>query len=114
MGILNILIVASGVAFVFYGISYFTSPIMKAEFIRFGLAKFGTLTAVLEIIGGLGLILGLFVPVLLLISSAGLAVLMLFGFITRLYIKDSILVSLPAFLFMIINGYIFLKTANFL
>lgn len=87
---------------------------MKAEFIRFGLAKFGTLTAVFEITGGLGLLLGLFIPFLLLISSAGLALLMLFGFITRLYIKDSIWVSLPAFLFMLLNIYIFMVTANLL
>lgn len=87
---------------------------MKAEFVRFGLAKFGAITAVFEIAGGLGLLLGLFIPFLLLISSAGLAVLMLFGFITRLYIKDSILVSLPALLFMLINSYIFLAAANLL
>lgn len=87
---------------------------MKAEFERFGLAKFGTLTAILEIAGGLGLLLGFFVPFLLLISSAGLALLMLFGFITRLYIKDSLWVSLPALAFMLINSYIFLETANLL
>lgn len=87
---------------------------MKAEFVRFGLAKFGSLTAVFEITGGLGLLLGLYVPFLLLISSAGLALLMLFGFITRLYIKDSIWASLPAFLFMVLNSYIFLITANLL
>ncbi|MFN4761987.1 DoxX family protein [Gillisia sp. Q332] len=114
MGILHILIIVSGISFLFYGVSYFTSPSMKAEFIRFGLAKFGTLTAVFEITGGLGLLLGLFIPFLLLISSAGLALLMLFGFITRLYIKDSIWVSLPAFLFMLLNIYIFMVTANLL
>lgn len=112
MGILHILIIVSGVSFLFYGVPYFTSPFMKAEFIRFGLAKFGTITAVFEIVGGLGLLL--FVPFFFLISSAGLALLMLFGFITRLYIKDGIWVSLPAFLFMVINAYIYLVTANLL
>ncbi|MFO7718876.1 MAG: DoxX family protein [Gillisia sp.] len=114
MSILHILIVISGVSFLFYGVSYFTSPSMKAEFVRFGLAKFGTLTAVFEIAGGLGLLLGFFVPFLLLISSAGLALLMLFGFITRLYIKDGFWVSLPALIFMLLNSYIFLVTANLL
>ena len=112
MGILHILIIISAGSFLFYGVSYFTSPFMNAEFVRFGLAKFGTLTAGLEIAGGLGLLLGLVVPFLLLISSAGLALLMLVGFITRLYIKDNIWVSLPALLFMFINSYIFLVIAN--
>lgn len=87
---------------------------MKAEFKRFGLEKVAILTAVLEIIGGFGLLLGFFIPFLLLISSAGLALLMLLGFITRLYIKDSIWVSLPALLFMFLNAYIFLASANLL
>jgi hypothetical protein len=32
---------------------------MKSEFIRFGLGKFGTLTAILEIVGAIGLLVGL-------------------------------------------------------
>jgi len=32
---------------------------------------------------------------------------MLLGFIVRLKIKDSILLSLPSFAFMIFNGYLF-------
>jgi uncharacterized membrane protein YphA (DoxX/SURF4 family) len=108
MGVLQILVIFSGISFLYYGVTYFTSPNMKAEFKRFGLEKVAILTAVLEITGGLGLLLGLFVPFLLYISSAGLALLMLLGFITRLYIKDSIWVSLPALFFMFLNIYIFL------
>jgi len=108
MGVLQILVIFSGISFLYYGVTYFTSPFMKAEFKRFGLEKVAMLTAVLEITGGLGLLLGLFVPFLLYISSAGLALLMLLGFITRLYIKDSIWVSLPALFFMFLNIYIFL------
>ena len=114
MGVLKILVIFSGISFLYYGVTYFTSPFMKAEFKRFGLEKVAMLTAVLEITGGLGLLLGLFVPFLLLISSAGLALLMLLGFITRLYIKDSVWVSLPALLFMFLNAYIFLVSANLL
>ena len=32
---------------------------MKSEFKRFGLEKFGTITAILEIMGGVGLVIGL-------------------------------------------------------
>ena len=91
----------------FYGIAYFRSAEMKSEFKRFGLEKAGTLTAVLELLGSFGLLIGLMFPFILLVSAGGLAILMLLGVIVRLKIKDSILVTLPAFFFMIVNAYIF-------
>jgi len=91
----------------FYGIAYFRSAEMKSEFKRFGLEKAGTLTAVLELLGSFGLLIGLKFPFILLVSAGGLAILMLLGVIVRLKIKDSILVTLPAFFFMIVNAYIF-------
>lgn len=109
MRILDILIMLSGISFLVYGITYFSSPHMKSEFVRFGLAKFGILTAVLEILGALGLIIGLLDNFILLISSGGLAILMFFGFLARLRVKDSLLVSLPAILYMSLNAYIFLR-----
>jgi hypothetical protein len=61
-----------------YGIAYFTTTNMKNEFIRFGLGKFGTL-AILEIVGAIGLLVGLLYNAILLISSGGLALLMFLG-----------------------------------
>lgn len=90
-----------------YGISYFTSVKMKSEFKRFGLEKVGALTAILEILGALGLLLGLKLRPILLISSGGLALLMLLGVAVRISVKDGIWVSLPAFFFMLLNAYIF-------
>lgn len=80
---------------------------MKSEFRRFGLEKFGLLTAVLEIVGALGLLAGFMFNVILLISSGGLALLMFFGVLVRLRVKDSFWVSLPALLFMGLNAFIF-------
>ncbi len=114
MRILDILIMLSGLSFLVYGITYFSSPHMKSEFVRFGLVKFGILTAVLEILGALGLIIGLFNNFILLIASGGLAILMLFGFLARLRVKDSLLVSLPAILYMALNAYIFFRTMEIL
>lgn len=80
---------------------------MKNEFKRFGLEKLGTFIAILELLGALGLLVGLkFVPILL-ISAGGLAVLMFFGIIVRIKVKDSLWVSLPAIFFMLLNAYIF-------
>jgi hypothetical protein len=41
------------------------------------------------------------------ISSGGLALLMFFGVIARLRVKDSLWVSLPALLYMGLNAFIF-------
>ena len=107
MTFLNILIVISSVSFLLYGISYFTTTNMKIEFKRFGLEKFGALTAILEILGALGLLLGMSFQPILLISSGGLTILMLLGVMVRIKMKDSLLVSTPATIYMLLNACIF-------
>jgi hypothetical protein len=107
MGVAKILILISSLSFFTYGISYFVSPHMKSEFVRFGLPKFGIPTSVLELLGAVGLLIGLLNNYILLISSAGLALLMFLGFLVRLMVKDSFWVSLPAILYMVLNAYIF-------
>ena len=107
MTFLNILIVISSVSFLIYGISYFTTPNMKIEFKRFGLEKFGALTAILEILGALGLLLGIRFNPILLISSGGLDILMFLGVIVRIKMKDSLLISTPAAIYMLLNACIF-------
>jgi hypothetical protein len=85
---------------------------MKEEFNRYGLRRFQKLTGVLEVLGALGLLLGLKFKILLTISAAGLALLMLLGFGVRIKIKDSFVQSFPAFFYMLLNFYIFYKTLN--
>ena len=90
-----------------YGIAYLVSTKMKSEFKRFGLEKIGTLTAVLELLGATGLLVGLQSNILLLISSAGLGLLMFFALLVRIRVKDSLFVSIPAISYLIINATIF-------
>ena len=85
---------------------------MKSEFKRFNLEKLGLLTIVLELIGAVGLLIGLLYNPILLISSGGLAVLMFLGTIVRIRLKDGLWVRLPALFYMCLNGYIFLETIN--
>ena len=85
---------------------------MKKEFKRFGLEKIGLTTVLLEIIGALGLLVGLKFYFFLMISSLGLALLMLAGLIVRIKLKDSIWISLPAFFYMMLNTYIFWLSMN--
>jgi hypothetical protein len=104
---ITIAAVVSSFSFFAYAFSYFSSPHMKNEFKRFGLEKLGLTTVLLEILGALGLLVGLKFYFLLMISSLGLALLMLAGLIVRIKLKDSIWISLPAFFYMVLNTYIF-------
>jgi hypothetical protein len=80
---------------------------MKDEFKRFGLEKFGIIIAILELVGAMGLLVGLMFNAVLLISSVGLSLLMLLGIIVRIKVKDKFLVLLPALIFMLLNLLIF-------
>lgn len=107
MSLLNVLVFISSLSFLGYGVAYFNSTKMKSEFKRFGLAKVGALTATLEILGALGLLVGLKFNPILLVSAGGLAVLMLLGVAVRIKVRDTLWVTMPALFFMILNTYIF-------
>jgi hypothetical protein len=80
---------------------------MKDEFKRYGLEKFAFLTSTLQILGASGLIVGLKFQQILTLSSGGLALLMFLGVMVRLKIKDGFWKSLPAFLYFLLNTYLF-------
>jgi len=105
----TICIVVSSLSFFAYVLSYFISPHMKSEFKRFNLEKLGLIIILFQFIGALGLLVGLVFSSILILSSFGLFLQMLLGLIVRIKLKDSLWVSLPAFFFMILNGYIFLN-----
>ena len=65
----TLLVLFSGVSFVVYGVLLFTSTKMQNEFKRFGLERFTKVTGLLELLGGIGLFLGLKYNFILLISS---------------------------------------------
>ena len=112
MDFLNLCVLVSSLSFFAYAVSYFTSPHMKKEFERFGLKKIGLFTIVLEFLGAAGLIVGLIYNPILVISSLGLALLMLVGLLVRIRLKDNIRISLPAFFYMGLNTYIFIESIN--
>jgi DoxX-like family len=110
MNFITICVFISGLSFLFYGISYFVAPKMKSEFKRFNLEKLGLLVIILEICGALGLLFGLWFKPLLIFSSGGLSLLMFLGIIVRMRLKDSLLITIPALFFMLINAYIFYES----
>ncbi len=112
MSVITIAVLISSLSFLIYAFSYFKTPYMKNEFKRFGLEKLGLTTVLLEIIGAIGLLVGLKFYFFLMISSLGLALLMSAGVIVRIKVKDSFWISLPAIFYMVLNTYIFWLSIN--
>ncbi len=111
MTVINIILIfCSGISFVIYGYLLLFSVKMRIEFKRFGLEKFQKLTGILQLLGGLGLLVGLITKLILLISSGGLALLVLIGFGVRLKIKDGFWLTMPSLFFALLNLYIFVIT----
>lgn len=108
MSLLNVLVYGSSFSFLTYGVLLLSSSSMQSDFKRFGLEKFRTTTGILEMLGGLGLWVGLKWPLALSVSSAGLFLLMVVGFGVRVKVRDAFLRSLPALVLMIVNLCLFL------
>jgi uncharacterized membrane protein len=79
---------------------------MVNDFHRFGLDNLRIPTGVLELLGGAGLLIGLRWPPALRIAAAGLSLLMLIAFAIRMRMQDGVAVSLPSFLFLLLNLYL--------
>jgi|TARA_B110000914_G_C15466092_1_gene448328 hypothetical protein len=86
---------------------------MISEFKRWGISHFRITVGVSQLLGGFGLIFGFLYPLLTLLASTGLSILMFFGFILRLKVRDGILKSSPAFIYFIINLIIVLNEINY-
>ena len=111
MDLLTVLTWFSSLAFIYFGVNCFYSKFIISEFIRYNLTKYRKLTGFLQLVGAMGLLIGLyFYPFVLLLAATGLSILMIAGFIVRLKIKDNFIKSSPAFTFAVINIIIAFKT----
>ncbi len=100
----------SVVLFLVYGALCLFSNGMEEEFERYGLSRFRRLTGGLEVLGGLGLLVGLLVSWVMVVASAGLALLMLLGVIARVRVRDPLLEMVPAAVLMIANLFLLSAT----
>lgn len=105
--ILLTLQIISALAFILYGYYCVFSEAMVDDFERFKFSKFRVLVGSLEMLGGLGLLIGIYVRPILMLSSLGLATLMFLALVTRLRMKDPLFEMLPAVFLMLVNGYLF-------
>ena len=109
---LNLFCAAS---FLGFGLSCVFSAYMVHEFARYGLARFRVMTGVLQLLGACGLALGAALQVQIgMMAAAGLSLLMLAGFVTRLKIKDSALQCLPSFGYMVLGAWLSFKYSQML
>jgi len=106
----TIAILGSSAVFLTYGGLCLSSSSMQSEFQRFGLERLRILTGVLEMLGGMGLLVGLKWPFALWVSSAGLSLLMMAGVAVRIRSGDGLLLCFPALALMILNAYILLES----
>ena len=79
---------------------------MKAEFERWGFLKHRFTIGSFQILGGIGMLVGLFFPPLLLTSSLALMFMMLIAILVRIGIKDELIKIMPATFYAILNGLI--------
>ena len=75
---------------------------------RFGFSAQRGLIGLLQICGALGVIAGLWFPLLGKAGAGGLAVMMFVGILVRIKIRDSLLKTMPAVLYFLVNTYLVL------
>ena len=106
---LELLLSFSSLSFLFFGLGCLTSPRLKEEFIRYGLPQYRILTGWLQLLGALGIGTGFLWLPLQLFSTGGLAVLMFLGVGVRIKIRDSIVQTLPALGYCVLNAFLFFQ-----
>lgn len=102
----QVLRAVSMLSFFYYGISVLVSDAMVKEFEKFGLLRFRKVTGVFEVLGATGLLVGYFIPPLVIVASGGLALLMFLGLAARHRAGSTLVEALPALAMLLINAYV--------
>ena len=97
------------VAFGSYGTLTLLSGDMIAEFERYGLARLRVVTATLQIAASIGLALGYVFRPALVVSAAGLSVMMFMAVLVRIRIRDPIPAMIPALALMGLNIFLVIR-----
>ena len=101
---LNILLVVfSALSFIFYGINSFFSKRMVSEYARWGYSNQRILLGCMQLLGGIGLLVGLTNSVLLCVASFLLTFMMITAVLVRIKIKDSLINMFPAVFYTCLN-----------
>jgi len=106
------LTVCSIALFAYYGIASLISEELIGEFDRWGMSVLRRVTATLELVGAVGLLIGFIVPIIAHIASVGLCLMMILATMVRIRIRDPFYAMIPAIMLAIINAYLALTTAH--
>ena len=107
---LSIIRIFCGTSHLIYGILTLFHPFYIAEFTRYGFSAMRILIGLVQLIFGAGLLYGMGKFKISLISAAILAAMMAGALGTRINIQDSLIQSLPALFYLLLNSYIFIKS----
>ena len=100
----SVLILFSALSFLAYGSACFLSPYIKREFERYRLPSQRTLVGGLQLCAAIGLLAGLSQPWMGRVAAAGLALMMLVAVGVRIRIKDTLLQTIPALIYLALNA----------
>lgn len=100
--------VLSSACFFWYGAGLLRSRAMMAEFERYRLAPYRTLTGAFQMLAAAGLLVGLRVRPALLLSAGGLAVMMAGAVVVRLRVRDPLPAAIPALILLCVNLFVVL------
>ena len=103
-------ILFSAISFIIYGINSFFSKRMMLEYERWGFKNQRIILGSCQLLGGLGLLIGLAIPLMLSIASFLLMCMMLTAVFVRIKINESVVKMLPALLYVVINLIIFYQS----
>ena len=106
----KILILFSSVSFIFYAINSLSAKRLIDEFQRWGYGNLRKIIAYLQILASIGLIVGLYFPLLLSIVSFLLFIMMMIATYTRIKVKDGFIDTFPAIFYSVLNFIIFLMS----
>ena len=97
------ILIFSAVSFIFYGITSFFSKRMLTEYARWGYKNQRILLGCLQLLGGVGLLIGIGNSLLLSVASFLLTFMMITAIFVRIKIKDSIVQMSPAIFYTLVN-----------
>lgn len=98
----DVLSALTGLFFLYYGAACLFSTAMKAEFERFGIPRLRFLVGVLEILGGVGLWVGFFAPILGVLAAVGISLLMFIVVVQRIQQGDTLAQMAQAAVFALV------------
>lgn len=96
----------SALSFLGFGVACLTTKAMRLEFARYGLSQYRTMTGSLQLVGAVGLVVGVWAPSVGLAAALGLALQMAAGVVVRIRIRDKWLQRTPAAFYCILNAWL--------